>query len=105
MLEDLIEIGVDLWDSVPDYVAGNDQPALKRELGDRLSFIGGVNTLTIVRTGTPQQVRDEVRRCLDIFAPGGGYILGCGHGLFEDTPMENVLAMFESAVRYGACSA
>ena len=102
VLEDLIEIGVDLWDSVPGYVAGNDQAALKRELGDRLAFIGGVNTLTVVRSGTPLQVREEVRRCLDIFAPGGGYILGGGHGLFDDTPIENVVAMFESALRYGA---
>ena len=56
----------------------------------------------VVHSDTPQQVRDEVRRCLDIFAPGGGYILGGGHGLFDDTPIENVVAMFESALRYGA---
>lgn len=102
MLEDLIEIGVDLWDSVAPYVAGNDQVALKREFGGRLSFIGGVDTQNVVRHGTPQQARDEVRRCLDIFAPGGGYILGGGHGLLEDTPIGNALAMFDAAVRYGA---
>jgi len=56
-------------------VAGNDHTELKREFGDRLSFLGGVNVKDIVRMGTPDEVREEVRRCIDILAPGGGYIL------------------------------
>jgi uroporphyrinogen decarboxylase len=101
VLEDLLEIGVDLWDPVPGYVAGNDQAELKREFGARLAFIGGVDTVGVLRSGTVQNVRDEVRRCLDIFAPGGGYILGGSQALMDDTPVANVLAMYDEALARG----
>ncbi len=102
LIEDLIEIGVDLWDPVSDYVAGNDHIELKREFGDRLSFIGGVNVKDVVRHGTPDDVREEVRRRIDILAPGGGYIVGGSQGIMEECPFENVLAMYDEAVKYGA---
>jgi uroporphyrinogen decarboxylase len=101
VLEDLIEIGVDLWDPVPGYVAGNDQAELKHRYGDRLAFIGGVDTVTILRHGSVRDVRDEVKRCLDIFAPGGGYILGGSQVLLDNLPLANVVAMFEAAVELG----
>jgi len=101
LLEDLIEIGVDLWDPVPGYVAGNNQPELKRVYGGRLAFIGGVDTVNVLRLGTVREVRDEVRRCLDTFAPGGGYILGGSQVLQDDVPLANAVAMFETAVELG----
>ncbi len=101
VLDDLVEIGVDLWDPVPGYVGGNDQKELKRIYGDRLSFVGGVDQPNIMVNGTPDQVRDEVRRCLDIFAPGGGYILGPSQCLTDDVPLKNAVALFEAAVKYG----
>ncbi len=102
VLEDLIEIGVDLWDPVPGYVKGNDQAELKRLYGDRLSFVGGVDQPGVLVQGTPHDVEEEVRRCLDIFAPGGGYILGASQVLTEDVPLKNAVAFFEAAVRHGA---
>ena len=54
-----------------------------------------------VRQGTPEDVRADVRKRIDVLAPGGGYILGGSHGLFEDSPLENVLAMYDEAVKYG----
>jgi len=101
LIEDLIEIGVDLWDPISEYVAGNNHVELKREFGDRLSFVGGVDVKNVVMEGTPAEVREEVRKRIDILAPGGGYIVGGSHGLFEDCPFDNVLAMYDEAVKYG----
>ncbi len=101
VLEDLIEIGVDLWDPIPDYVAGNDHRALKREVGDRLAFVGGVDTVTLLRRGTVPEIRDAVKRCLDTLAPGGGYILGGSQCLTDDIPIANAVAMFDAALEYG----
>ena len=101
VLEDLLEIGVDLLDPIPHYVAGNNHAELKARYGDRLAFVGGVDTVTIVRHGTPAQIRDEVQRCLDIFAPGGGYILSGSQVLLDDIPLANAVAMFEAAVELG----
>jgi uroporphyrinogen decarboxylase len=104
VLEDLIEIGVDLWDPVPGYVAGNEHAALKRDFGDRLAFVGGVDTVTVLRLGTPLEVQAEVRRCIDTLAPGGGYIVGGSQCLTDDIPLANAIAMFEAAVEYGRCA-
>jgi len=101
VLEDLIEIGVDLWDPVPGYVGGNKHTELKERYGAQLAFVGGVDTVDILRTGGVPQVRDEVRRCLDIFAPGGGYILGGSQCLMDDVPLANAVAMYEAAVELG----
>ena len=100
-LEDLVEIGVDLWDPVPGYVTGNDQAALKREFGGRLAFVGGVDEPNILVRGRRADVEREVRRCLDTLGPGGGYILAGSQVLTDDVPLENVLTMYETALKYG----
>ncbi len=101
VLDDLIEIGVDLWDPVPHYVAGNDQAELKQRYGDVLTFVGGVDQPHVLVQGTPAEVRDEVKRRIDLLAPGGGFILAGSQVLSEDVPLENALAMYEAAVEFG----
>ena len=99
LIEDFIEIGVDLLDPITEYGPGNNHVELKRDFGDRLSFVGGVNTRTTRGVGTPEEIRADVRQCIDTLAPGGGYILS---GVVpEDWPLENVLAMYDEAVKYG----
>ncbi len=50
---------------------------------------------------TPKEVRDHVRRLLDIFAPGGGYVFCQVHNIQPDVPPENVVAMFDAALAFG----
>jgi uroporphyrinogen decarboxylase len=100
VIDDLIEIGVDLWDPVPGYVAGNKHTELKKEFGDRLAFIGGIDTVTLLRHGSVQQVRDAVKLAIDTLGPTG-YILGGSQCLTDDIPLENAVAMFEAAVEFG----
>jgi uroporphyrinogen decarboxylase len=100
LLEDMIEIGMELWDSVPPNVKDNDATELKRAYGDLITFVGGVDHLLMVN-GTPKQVADEVRLRLDQLAPGGGLILGPGQAFTPDMPLENILAFYETAHRYG----
>jgi len=101
-IDDLIEIGVDLWDPVDQYVTGNNHAELKRDFGDRLSFIGGVNSLECGVVPTPDKIRSEVRRCIDTLAPGGGYIVSAA--MSEEWSLETVLAMYDEAVKYGVYS-
>jgi uroporphyrinogen decarboxylase len=102
VLEDLVEIGVDLWDPIPEYVAGNDHTTLKHEFGSRLAFIGGVDTVELLRHGTPAEVRAAVKRCIQNLATGGGYILGGSQCIMDDTPVANVVAMYEAAREFGS---
>ena len=101
VIEDLIEIGVDLLDPVPDYVAGNGHAELKRLYGGRLAFIGSVSHMILIR-GTPSGVENETKRCIDTLGPRG-YIIGGSQVLTNDMPLENVLAMFRTAAKYGKC--
>ncbi len=97
LLDDLLEIGVDCWNPFPDYVAGNDHRWLRDWRRGRLALDGGVSHLVLVR-GTPQEVRDETRRVLDLFAPDGGLLIGPAQVFTEDMPTANLVAFFEAAV-------
>ncbi|MCO6453262.1 MAG: hypothetical protein J5I90_20945 [Caldilineales bacterium] len=98
LLPDLIEIGIDLLNPV-QVNAGDmgDTARLKREFGDQLSFCGAIDTGWVLPSGTPDDVRAEVRRRIKDLAPGGGYILASVHCIQPDVPLENVIAMLDEA--------
>jgi len=97
LLEDLIEIGVDAINPVQVSAAKMDGALLKREFGEDLTFWGGgCDTQSVLSQGTPEQVREEVWRRCDQFAPGGGFVFCQVHNIQPDVPPENVMAMYEA---------
>lgn len=102
LLPDFIEVGVDILNPVQVRAAHMDTAELKKEFGRDLCFCGGgVDTQEILPRGTPQQVRDEVKRRLDDLAPGGGFIFAAVHNVQADVPPENLQAMHETLQQYG----
>jgi uroporphyrinogen decarboxylase len=101
IMDDLIEIGVDALNPVQTDAACMEPARLKKEFGDRISFWGGINSSRILPWGTPEQVRDEVRRVIRILGPGGGYILNSVHNIQPNVPLENLIGMFEAAREFG----
>ncbi|HOJ20528.1 MAG TPA: uroporphyrinogen decarboxylase family protein [Armatimonadota bacterium] len=102
ILPDLIEVGVDILNPVQVSAAGMDTRRLKAEFGRDIVFWGGgVDTQRILPHGTPQDVRDEVRRRIDDLAPGGGFVFNTVHNIQADVPPENILAMWETLQEYG----
>ena len=101
LVEDFIELGVDALNPVQVSAAGMDTAKLKRDFGDRIAFWGGVDTQHVLPTGTPDEVRSEVRRRLRDLAPGGGYILCPVHNIQAEVPPENIDAMFKEALAAG----
>jgi len=102
IIPDFIEIGVDILNPVQISAANMDSKKLKKEFGKNLTFWGGgVDTQHILPKGTTQQVRDEVKRRLDDFAPGGGYIFNPVHNIQLDVPPENIVAMWETWLEFG----
>ncbi len=99
---DLVDIGVDALNPVQVTAAGMDTARLKREFGSRLAFWGGIDTQVVLSRGTVADVRQEVRRRIDDLAGNGGYVLAAVHNIQGDVPPENVVAMFEAALEYGA---
>ena len=72
-----------------------DPYEMKREFGDELAFWGGVSTQRLLPYGTPDEVRNEVRRLIDKVGKGGGYICSPAHAIPGDAKPENVMAMIE----------
>lgn len=102
LLPDFIEMGIDILNPVQYTAAGMDLAGLKKDFGRDLVFWGGgVDTQSILARGTPGQVAEEVKRTLDILAPGGGLVFAPVHNIREDVPPENFWAMWEAWERYG----
>ncbi|WP_227761912.1 uroporphyrinogen decarboxylase family protein [Zhaonella formicivorans] len=102
IIPDLIEVGVDALNPVQVSATNMDSKKLKKEFGDVLTFWGGgVDTQRILNHGTPQQVKDEVKRRIEDFAPGGGFVFTPVHNVQADVPPENYMAMWEAWEEYG----
>ncbi len=97
LFEDLIEMGICAVNPVQVNAKDMEPERLKREYGDRLAFWGGVDTQRILPFGTPDEVRDETRRIIEILGKGGGYVLNSVHNIQVEVPPENVVAMFDAA--------
>lgn len=97
LIPDLIEAGFDVLNPVQCSAAEMDPQRLKKEFGDQLVFWGGgVDTQKTLPFGTPEQVYEEVRRRIEIFSRGGGYVFNSIHNVQSDVPIENLLAMFRA---------
>ena len=100
VLPDLIDCGMDVWETVQAHLKGNEPGALKREFGKHITFYGAINTQMTLPHGTTDAVRAEVRERIDVLGRDSGYICGSDHGIMPDVPIENVLAMIDEARRY-----
>lgn len=102
LVEDFIEIGVDILNPIQTS-AGKmaDLAALKKRYGHDIVFCGAIDTHRVLPYGSPGEVRQEVRRVIDILGPGGGYMVASVHTIMNDVPAENILAMVDATVEYG----
>jgi hypothetical protein len=95
IVEDLVDMGLDCIGPLDPL--GNFTPAQVRErVGDAVSLMGGVNTLTFL-DGTPEQVIEESVACMRQAGLRGGYVLASGCVVPRDAPRENLLALREAA--------
>ena len=64
--------------------------------------MGAVDTQLLIE-GTPEQAQAATRHVLDIMKPGGGYVCSPSHDyLLPETPVENVLALYDTVREYGS---
>jgi len=91
---DLIEMGVNCFN--PFQPEAQDVEEAKRVHGDRLAFHGGISLQRTLSFGTPEDVKAEVRRRIEVIGKDGGYILAPCHAVTPDVPAENIHAMLEA---------
>ncbi|MBI5957576.1 MAG: hypothetical protein HY866_02505 [Chloroflexi bacterium] len=102
LIKDYIEIGTDILNPVHIRARGMDPAALKHDFGQDIVFWGGgVDTQGVLPNGTPQEVKDDVRRNIEALAPGGGYVFNTVHNIQADVPPQNIIALWEALQEYG----
>jgi uroporphyrinogen decarboxylase len=97
LLRHFIECGVDILDPVQTTAAGMDPKALKETYGDRLVFHGAIDTQAVLPRGSAEDVKAHVRGMVTELGRDGGYILASCNSIQDDTPTENIMAMYETA--------
>ena len=98
----LVDMGISVLNPVQWKCRDMDMTELKAAFGDRICFHGGVENQEILPFGTPEDVRAEVRHCIDSLANDGtGYILASSHNIQVVSPLENIIAMYDEAYQYG----
>ena len=96
ILPDVIEIGLDVYQSVQPEAKNNDPYELKRKYGDQITFWGGLGSQSTIPFGTPDEISAEVARLCREMGQGGGYILAPAKPLQPETPTENAAAVVEA---------
>ncbi len=100
VVDGLIEMGIDVLQALQFDAAGMDDEDLKSRFGDRLCFAGGVSVQRTLPHLTPDDVRTEVKHLISTLGRGGGYVLGPSHAIQAGTPVENIMAMYDTALEF-----
>lgn len=102
-LPDFVDAGYDAWNPVQvSCPSVADTARLKADFGDKITFWGGgVDTQRVLPFGTPEDVRREVQRRISDLKPGGGFVFATVHNIQRDVPPENIVACFDTALKYG----
>jgi len=98
IIPDLIAMGVDVLNPIQPLAAGMDPAELGEQFGEQITFYGGIDEQRTLPRGTPADVRREVLQRISTLGSHGGYIIAPSHAFQPDTPLENVLAVYETVL-------
>jgi len=96
---DLIDAGVDIYDTVQPEAKDMNPQELKKEFGDRICFHGTISTQQTLPFGTAGDVAAEVFERIRTVGQNGGFIVAPAHNFQSDTPIENILTMYETVLK------
>ena len=99
LIPDLIEMGIDVLNPIQVDAKNMDAERLKTEFGEKLCFHGGIDNIHTLPFGTPADVQEEVRERTRVLGENGGYVIASTHHIQSNTPVENVLAMYDASLR------
>lgn len=99
VLPDLIEMGVQVWETVQLHTLPISPRELKQQFGEHLTFFGGINTQRLPFV-EPADIATEVIDRIEALGEGGGYICGPDHTINHDVPPENTIALYETVTSF-----
>ncbi|MBL8078876.1 MAG: hypothetical protein JNM55_13005 [Anaerolineales bacterium] len=102
LIPDFIEMGVDILNPVQTSAGKmSNLGELKKQFGKDIIFCGAIDTHRVLPFGTPEEVRAEVKRIIEVLGKDGGYMLSSVHTIMSDVPPENILAMVDAVEEFG----
>jgi uroporphyrinogen decarboxylase len=96
IMPDIIEVGLDVLQSVQPEAQGMNPYQLKRRFGKRITFWGCLGSQSLIPLGTPAEIHSEVKRLCRVMSKGGGFVLSPAKALQPETPTENAAAVVEA---------
>ncbi len=101
LLSDFIECGLDIVNPLQPDCEQMDYWEIKQKYGDRICFHGGISIQKTMPYGSPEDIRNEVRDRVEKLSGDGGYIFCTAHNIQADTPVENIVTLFEAYLEFG----
>lgn len=98
LIPHLIEAGIDVLNPIQSECM--DFEEIYKKYGDKISFHGTIGTQTTMPHGTPEEVKKEVWKNLDIAGEKGGLMVAPTHMLEPEVPIENIVAYVEACREY-----
>ena len=99
--EDFIDMGISIVDTLQPEAKDMSPAYLKEKFGDKLCFHGMISTAGPLAYGSADEITANVKETLETMMPGGGYAMAPTHSIQSNSPVENVIAMYEAGLKYG----
>jgi len=100
LIPDFIDLGVKVLDPIQTSAKDMHITTLKEKFGSELTFHGAIDTQVVLPQSSPSEIKEIVKSTIDILGKGGGYFFSPSHRIQQDTPLENIIAMYETANEY-----
>jgi uroporphyrinogen decarboxylase len=97
-LPDMVDAGLSCIQAL-EPAAGVDLAYLKKSLGDRLSFMGGIDSSRALNFGTAEDIVQEVKRCIKAAGYNGGYFVGPSHNILNAS-WENIKVLRDAIEKF-----
>ncbi len=94
-----IDVGMDSIQTIQPQALGMNPYELKREFRGRLVLHGAVDVQGWLQRASIEEIENEVESLMDAVGAGGGYILSPSHHIQPDTPIEKVIAVYQTVAK------
>ncbi len=101
LIPGFLEVGYEILNPVQTRAKNMEAWRLKQNYGDQLTFYGGIDVQRLLPFGTVDEVRQGVKDVIKTLGTGGGLLFATSHNIEPDTPIENIIAMFDAAYEFG----
>ena len=92
----MIDAGIDVFDVAQTSARDMSLPDLYNKYGSKVCIHGAIDSQRLLVHGSPQEIKDEVKKAIQLWGEKGGLILAPSHLITPDTPIKNILALYEA---------